>query len=1548
MPKASSSAKLIFNSSIFMTSRLSLRLAGVTLATLFAAACSDETTAPVAPDLAAPRMNVTPTAQLGNFVWHDLNANGIQDAGEPGIPGAQITLTTPAGSFTGPSGPNGEYLAQGLSAGSYKVCVATPSGYSAPSPSSQGGNNIYDSDGSGPQNCVTVSLVDGESDLDIDFGFYKNAAVGDFVWYDQNGNGVQDGGEPGIPGATVTLAGPSGPLSMVTGPNGEYLFANIRPGSYDVCVDVPTGYSAASLALQGGDQAKDSNGSGTPNCADVTLVSGQTDLTIDFGFTISRASLGDFVWHDLNADGVQDSGEPGIQGATVTLNGPSGPQSMQTNANGAYGFTNLLPGAYTVCTAMPAGFTRVSAALQGGDGTLDSDGAGTQNCASVTLAPGESNPTIDFGFYKLGALGDFVWNDANSNGIQDATEVGIGNVTVTLNGPGGAQSTTTNSSGGYSFTGLVPGAYTVCVNVPAGFSAPSPDMQGGNTAKDSDGSGTPNCDTVILASGETNNTIDFGFTIVRASLGDFVWHDKNANGVQDAGEPGIEDAVVTLAGPSGPQSVNTNASGDYAFNNLLPGTYTVCVAMPAGYTHVSPALQGNPTTDSNGPGGASNCSTVTLAAGDNNTTIDFGFYSRVSLGDFVWHDLNANGVQDLNEPGISGATVTANGPSGSLSTTTNAAGEYAFTNLLPGTYTVCAAMPSGYTQISLANQGGDNAKDSNGAGAGNCTSTTLMSGDNDTSLDFGFYKLASLGDYVWQDVDKDGTQNTGDLAIAGAAVSLNGPGGAQNGTTNTSGIYGFTNLKPGSYTVCVPVPVGMSLATTAFQGGDQTKDSNGTGSPNCYTVQLNSGDNNLTIDFGFTKAAIVQQASVGDLVWHDQNANGVQDAGEPGIGGVTVTLNGPGGAQTMQTTSAGNYMFTGLAAGTYTICVATPATYQGISPANQGGDNTKDSNGSGTPNCSSVTLAAGQTNITIDFGFYKLGSIGDFVWYDKDDDGIQDATETGISGRTVTLTGPNGTSTTTTNSSGKYLFSGLKPGTYTVCTGIPSGYHSSPAAVGNDREKDSNGTGNPSCAQVVLASGEANLSIDFGFDCGTTSPTLASVGDFVWRDNNSNGIQDSGEPGIKGATVTITGNGVNKSMVTDSYGKYLFTNLNPGTYTICVPTVSGLIPTGANKGSYDSKDSDGTGAGNCTSVTLAAGQNNTTIDFGFDCAPAAASLKGYVWNDANMNGIQNTGESAISGRTVTLSGPSGPKTTATDSYGKYTFSNLAPGSYTICVAVPTNYAASPANQGTNESVDSDGAGTANCATVTLAAGEQKVDPDFGIYCKPVLGSIGSFVWNDLNKNGIQNSGEAGIGGRTVTLSGPSGSKTATTDGNGKYSFTNLAAGTYTVCVSAPSGYTVSPADLGGDENLDSDGKGTGNCASVTLVAGQTNNSMDFGFYCTPLPASVGSLVWYDRDWDGIQDSDEVGMSGRVVTIKGTNVNKTATTDSYGKYSFGNLAAGSYTLCVATPSGYKASPSNRGYYDSKDSDGSGTGNCVTVSLTAGQNNTSIDFGFDKSY
>jgi len=235
-----------------------------------------------------------------------------------------------------------------------------------------------------------------------------------------------------------------------------------------------------------------------------------------------------------------------------------------------------------------------------------------------------------------------------------------------------------------------------------------------------------------------------------------------------------------------------------------------------------------------------------------------------------------------------------------------------------------------------------------------------------------------------------------------------------------------------------------------------------------------------------------------------------------------------------------------------------------------------------------------------------------------------------------------------------------------------------------------------------------------------------------------------------------------------------------------------------------------------------------------------ASIGDFVWKDANCNGIQDPGEPGIDGVTVNLfksdNTPAGTTTTAGG--GKYLFSNLQPGNYYVQFVAPTGYVFSPKDQGGDDAKDSDAdPSTGRTVVTTLDPGETDLTWDAGI--DPV--SIGDFVWQDTNCNGIQDNAEPGIGGVTVNLfksdNTPAG--TTTTDVNGKYGFADLPPGDYYLVFTAPPGYTFSPRDQGSNDAVDSDADpATGQTVVTTLVAQEQDLTWDAGL-CQKIPPPKG-------------------------------------------------------------------------------------------------------------
>ncbi|HCT5866838.1 TPA: fibrinogen-binding adhesin SdrG C-terminal domain-containing protein, partial [Staphylococcus aureus] len=196
-------------------------------------------------------------------------------------------------------------------------------------------------------------------------------------------------------------------------------------------------------------------------------------------------------------------------------------------------------------------------------------------------------------------------------------------------------------------------------------------------------------------------------------------------------------------------------------------------------------------------------------------------------------------------------------------------------------------------------------------------------------------------------------------------------------------------------------------------------------------------------------------------------------------------------------------------------------------------------------------------------------------------------------------------------------------------------------------------------------------------------------------------------------------------------------------------------------------------------------------------------------------------------------------------------------------------------------------------------------------------NLGDYVWEDTNKDGKQDANEKGIKGVYVILKDSNGKELdrTTTDENGKYQFTGLSNGTYSVEFSTPAGYTPTTANAGTDDAVDSDGLTT-----TGVIKDADNMTLDSGFYKTP-KYSLGDYVWYDSNKDGKQDSTEKGIKGVKVTLQNEKgeVIGTTETDENGKYRFDNLDSGKYKVIFEKPAGLTQTGTNT-TEDDKDADG----------------------------
>jgi SdrD B-like domain len=413
--------------------------------------------------------------------------------------------------------------------------------------------------------------------------------------------------------------------------------------------------------------------------------------------------------------------------------------------------------------------------------------------------------------------------DPTNNGKIDATEVGAAGVKVTLLDANGApvvgKTTTTDGNGYYRFDGLSAGNYKIRIDA-SNFAAGGPLASYGSS---------------IPTALDPNNDVD----------GDDNGLTPSSPGA--AKTDGIISGVVTLGGTGGVEPTND-----------------IDVATP------------------NPAGEAPN--------DHSNLTVDFGFF-RTSVGNTLWYDTNNDGKIDATEPKIAGVVVELRvATSGDVigRATTDVNGFYEITQTLDGGplpvgVSLKVFIVAGQTPLAGLDPSGPT-----GLADGVNHGTTMTNGDvmapgftltpgavadgqtvdvakgvtANPTQDFGFNApLASLGDKVWVDTNRDGVQNEGEPGVPNMTVELRDANGTVIKTTVTdaNGNYKFVDLKPGTYSVrFVPstLPTGAQF-TTQNSGTDDTLNSDAdptTGITKTYT--LGKREYNPTADAGIFVATV--------------------------------------------------------------------------------------------------------------------------------------------------------------------------------------------------------------------------------------------------------------------------------------------------------------------------------------------------------------------------------------------------------------------------------------------------------------------------------------------------------------------------------------------------------------------------------------------------------------------------------------------------------------------------------------------------------------------
>ncbi|MBI5329154.1 MAG: DUF11 domain-containing protein [Betaproteobacteria bacterium] len=755
------------------------------------------------------------------------------------------------------------------------------------------------------------------------------------------------------------------------------------------------------------------------------------------------------------------------------------------------------------------------------------------------------------------------------------------------------------------------------------------------------------------------------------------------------------------------------------------------------------------------------------------------------------------------------------------------------------------------------------------------TSTELASNfdrdnaNNNTTQATTFALNNSITGVVYNDINNNGVQDTGETGIQGVTLNLTGTSAAST-TTDATGAYGFYALATGTYTVTEPTqPPGTSNGiTTAGAVGGGTATAVGVVPSVISNISINnnvsSGNNFGEIPNG--------AGSIAGKVYLDVDNDGVVDPGELGLNAVTIELTGytwgingvnNGGAgddlaitlQSVTTNATGSYSFTGLSPGTYIVTEPTqPAdTTNGITTAGSAGGTA--TNVATTPSKISAISLNNVASTNNNFGERYPGSLSGKVYVDADHDGVVDAGEGGISGVAITLSGTITASganvclsiscTATTDANGNYSFPAVPLGSYTLTETHPPAYADGRETAGAfggtvDNTTFTDATAKNQITGITIGAPGVGSGYNFGERTG-------SISGKVFYDKDHSLAFAGLDTGISGVILTLTGtdllgNAVSKTATTDASGNYTISGLLASNLTGY--TITETQPSGYLSGVHTAQGLiDGVACGTCNNALVSKTEATSTIaSIPFDPGKAftlfnfaelkGASISGKVYHDVYDNQIFDGIDSGIGSVSLTLTGTddSGDlvnvsTTTAAD--GTYSFINLLPTDatgYTITETQPSgidNFLANTSFTGTGATAN----GTAGFDAISgIKVTQEQVAINFN-FREDASSFVGGLVFKDFGgadahfNNGDQNAGELGIAGVTVTLTASGGGRcgngqttcTAVTDANGIFNFTGLRAGTYSMVEKQPHAYRD------GQERAGSAG-GTVNNTNVTSQA----------------------------------------------------------------------------------------------------------------------------------
>ena len=870
-----------------------------------------------------------PASIAGNVSRDDDN----DGAGDRNLEGITVTLDDGAGNvLTTTTDNSGNYIFEDITPGNYTITQTNDPNFV----------DVNDAQGANNDSQIAVSVGVGETVTAQNFVDEIPASVAGNVSRDDDNDNAGERNLAGIDVNLIDIAGVT-VATQTTDINGNYQFEDVTPGDYTIVQENDTNF----VDVRDTDSTNDSRIS-------VNVGVGESVSAQNFIDEVP-ASIAGNVSRDNDNDG---EGDRNLEGITLTLddgvdntNNPT----TTTDIDGNYRFEDVTPGDYTIVQENDTNFVDVDDI----DNTNDSQ-------IAVTVGIGENVTAQNFVDEIPASIAGNVSRDDDNDDVGDLDLSGITVNLIDTNG--NTISTNTDLNGNYQFEDVTPGNYTIVQENAPNF-ADVADAQGANDSEIA----------VSVEIGESVVAQDF-VDEVPASVSGNVSRDDDNNGTGDRNLAGI--SVNLIDSSNNLFAVQTtNSNGDYLFEDVTPGSYTIVQENDTNFVDVGD-------TDS------TNDSQISVEVGVGQSVTDRNFIDEIpaSIAGNVSRDDDNNGTGDRNLEGI---TVTLDDGAGNvLTTTTDNSGNYIFEDITPGNYTITQTNDPNFVDVN----------DAQGANNDSQIAVSVGVGETVTAQNFVDEIPASVAGNVSRDDDND---NAGERNLAGIDVNLIDIAGVTvaTQTTDINGNYQFEDVTPGDYTI-------VQENDTNFVDVRDTDSTN---------------DSRISVNVGVGETVTAQDfvdeipASIAGNVSRDDDNDG---AGNRSLKDITVTLDdGAGNVLTTTTDNSGNYKFEDVTPGNYTIVQANETDFVDVSDV-EGANNSQ----------IELTVGIGQSVTDRDFVDEIPASIAGNVSRDDDnDDGEGDRNLSRYYRQSARFRMAGTVSTTTqTLTNGNYLFEDVTPGNYTI------------------------------------------------------------------------------------------------------------------------------------------------------------------------------------------------------------------------------------------------------------------------------------------------------------------------------------------------------------------------------------------------------------------------------------------------------------------------------------------------------------------------------------